>query len=133
MSDNPNTIEHSCLLCKDTYYLYNDPFVIVIDTSTFIEMTNDLCLKCVKSFHNCNECNRELNEPWEVVYFNISDKTYYCGCCYNDSRNNFYKKCHCTDCKYCVEKYNIKPYVIKPTSPFLEYPPKKRKQNNLKL
>jgi hypothetical protein len=32
----------------------------------------------------------------------MANKMYYCGCCYNDKRNNYYKKCnleYCTSCK----------------------------------
>jgi hypothetical protein len=55
-------------------------------------------------------------------------------CCYNDDRNKFYKKCHFANCQYCVEKYNIKTRIIKQTNNdiLLDYPPKKRKQNNVK-
>uniref|UniRef100_A0A6C0H5N5 Uncharacterized protein n=1 Tax=viral metagenome TaxID=1070528 RepID=A0A6C0H5N5_9ZZZZ len=129
-----DTEELCCVLCKNKYNSYNDPFTIVIDTNSFIEVTYELCLKCIDSFQNCNKCNRELNEPWEKVYFNILDKTYYCMCCYNDDRNKFYKKCHCANCQYCVEKYNIKTRIIKQTNNdiSLDYPPKKRKQNNVK-
>jgi len=44
-----------------------------------------------KRCKNCFECKRELQEPWETVYFNIKNKTYFCGCCYNDKRNKVIK------------------------------------------
>ena len=118
-----------CVLCKNKYNVYNDPFTIVIDTNSFIEVTYELCLKCINSFLICNKCDRKLDEPWEVVYFNILDNTYYCCCCYNDKRNKFYKKCHNARCQYCVEKYNIKTCIIKQTNDCvsLNYPPKIRK------
>jgi ABC-type uncharacterized transport system substrate-binding protein len=129
-----DTEELCCVLCKDKYNEYFDPFKVVIDTNSFIEITYELCLKCICSFQKCNKCNINLNnEPWEIVYFNILDKNYYCMCCYNDKRNKFYKKCHNTNCQYCVKKYNIKTCVIKQNNNIsLDYPPKKRKQNNVK-
>jgi len=45
-----DTQELCCVLCKDTYNEYNDPFVIVIDTNLFIEVTYELCIKCIYSF-----------------------------------------------------------------------------------
>lgn len=107
-----DTQELCCVLCKDKYNVYNDPFILVIDTNSFIEVTYELCIKCIRSFQKCNKCNRELNEPWDRVYFNIIDKTYYCQCCYDDKRNKFYKKCYNSNCLYCCEKYNIKTNVI---------------------
>lgn len=102
-----DTQELCCVLCKDKYNVYNDPFTIIIDTNSFIEVTYELCIKCIRSFQKCNKCNRELNEPWDSVYFNIIDKTYYCQCCYDDKRNKFYKNCHNGNCLYCCEKYHI--------------------------
>ena len=125
-----DTQELCCVLCKDKYNVYNDPFTIIIDTNSFIEVTYELCIKCIYSFQKCNNCNRELNEPWDRVYFNIIDKTYYCSCCYDDKRNKFYKKCYNSNCLYCSEKYNIKPNVIKWTNNIsLDDPPKKRNIN----
>jgi len=121
--------EMYCVLCKNKYAEYFDPFTVVIDTNSFIEVTYELCLKCIDSFQNCNKCNIELNEPYEIVYFNILDSTYYCCCCYNDKRNNFYKKCYNARCHHCVEKYNIDTQIIKNTvdSISLDHPPKKHK------
>jgi hypothetical protein len=97
-----NTTELCCVLCNDMYSVYDDPFVSVIDTNTFIEITYELCFKCIRSLTNCVECKRPLEEPWDKIYFNMANKMYYCGCCYNDKRNNYYKKCnleYCTSCK----------------------------------
>ncbi len=41
-----------CVLCKDIYSVYDDPFVSIIDTDSFIEITFELCLKCIRSFNN---------------------------------------------------------------------------------
>ena len=46
--------EFCCVLCKDKYKEYNDPFTIVIDTNSFIEITYQLCLKCIYSFQRCD-------------------------------------------------------------------------------
>ena len=59
-----DTNELYCVLCEDVYNVYNDPFTVVIDTDSFIEITYELCLKCIYSFKNCMECKRELQEPW---------------------------------------------------------------------
>ena len=90
-----------CVLCKDLYYPYNDPFIVIIDINSFIEITYELCLKCIDSFKNCFECKRKLEEPWDKVYFNIKNKIYFCSCCYNDKRNKEYKKCTLSYCVYC--------------------------------
>ena len=97
-----------CVLCKNMYNSYNDPFVIVIDTNSFIEITYEFCLECIRSFKNCMDCNRALEEPWNAIYFDIFNKTYYCSCCYNDKRNEKYKKCCLSDCVYCSNKYGLK-------------------------
>jgi len=97
-----------CVLCKNFYNEYNDPFTVVIDTNSFIEITYELCLNCIKSFKNCLECKRELQEPWEKIYFNIENKTYFCSCCYNDKRNKTYKKCNIYYCMYCSNNVRLK-------------------------
>ena len=101
--------DYCCILCKKKYNEYNDPFISIIDTISFIEVTYELCLKCIGSFQKCNKCNKELDQPWDCIYFNIIDKTYYCKCCYDDKRNKYYKKCYNSNCFYCSKKYNIKP------------------------
>jgi hypothetical protein len=103
-----DTNELYCVLCEDVYNVYNDPFTVVIDTVSFIEITYELCLKCIYSFKNCMECKRELQEPWEKVYFNIKNKTYFCSCCYNDKRNKLYKKCTISYCEYCCNNERLK-------------------------
>ena len=103
-----DTNELYCVLCKDGYNVYNDPFTVVIDTVSFIEITYELCLKCIDSFKNCIECKRELQEPWETVYFNIKNKTYFCCCCYDDKRNKSYKKCNIGYCEYCCNNGRLK-------------------------
>ena len=107
-----DTKELCCVLCKNIYNIYNDPFTVVIDTNSFIEITYELCLNCIYSFAKCLECKRKLNEPWEKVYFNILDKTYYCICCYKDKRNKNYKNCLIDYCLYCSKKQdrNYKKY-----------------------
>jgi len=92
-----------CLLCKNKYNEYPDPFRIVKDTKTFNDITYELCLECVYSFSSCNECNRDFNESYDCVYYNFENKRYYCECCYNDKRNKRYKKCLISYCKnsYC--------------------------------
>jgi hypothetical protein len=90
-----------CVLCKDIYSVYDDPFVSIIDTDSFIEITFELCLKCIRSFINCYECNRKLEEPWDKIYFNVTNKIYYCSCCYNDKRNKNYKNCNLEYCVSC--------------------------------
>lgn len=124
-----DTPELCCAMCKHTYDKYNDPFTIVFDTNSFVEVTYELCMNCIRSFQHCNECNRVLNEPWEHIYFNINDNTYYCQCCYNDKRNKHYKKCYKFNCSHCCEKHNIQqPNVVKFTSNApLENIPKRRK------
>jgi len=103
-----DTNELYCVLCEDVYNVYNDPFTVVIDTNSFIEITYELCLNCIKSFKNCLECKRELQEPWENIYFNIENKTYFCSCCFNDKRNKFYKKCTISYCMYCSNNVRLK-------------------------
>ena len=100
-----------CFLCNETYKSYLDPFTVVINSETFVDITHTLCLKCVRSFVKCMQCDRELDEPWDTVYFNVETKEYSCGCCFNDSRNRNYKKCglgscnNCTPIKYEVQKH----------------------------
>ena len=103
-----NTNELYCVLCEDVYNVYNDPFTVVIDTDSFIEITYELCLKCIYSFKNCLECKRKFNEPWDSVYFNIENKTYFCSCCFNDKRNKTYKKCNIDYCMYCSNNGRLK-------------------------
>ena len=93
-----------CVLCKNAYNEYNDPFTSVIDTNSFIEITYELCLKCIHSFKNCLECKRNFEEPWDAIYFNIENKSYFCSCCYNDKRNKTYKKCNIGYCINCSNK-----------------------------
>lgn len=96
---------HYCKICQNKYTDYRDPFKIIIDTNTFTDITNEFCLTCVYSLKNCLECNREFNEPWDSIVFDIENKTYYCVCCYEDERNKCYKKCLISYCINCSEKY----------------------------
>ena len=79
-----DTGELNCILCKNKYTSYNDPFICIIDTNKSIEITYELCLTCVNSFiySACQNCNRKYEEPWEHVYFNKLDNTHYGKCCY---------------------------------------------------
>jgi hypothetical protein len=104
-----DTEELCCVLCKNVYSVYNDPFTLVIDTNSFIEITYELCLNCVRLFKNCYECNRKLDEePWDIIYFNIINKKYYCSCCYNDKRNKNYKNCELINCVFCSNNRRLK-------------------------
>jgi hypothetical protein len=76
-----DTKDLKCIICESIYTTYNDPFIYVIDTNSDIEITYELCLNCVKSLKQCLKCNKNFDEPWECIYYNISDKTYYCKKC----------------------------------------------------
>lgn len=77
-----DTRELNCIICNKIYEFYNDPFILIIDTNSFIEITYEICLTCLKIFKNCMHCNKEFNEPWNKIYFNIVNNTFYCECCY---------------------------------------------------
>lgn len=101
-----DTGELCCVLCKNAYGVYNDPFTVVIDANSFIEITYELCLNCIRSFKKCYECNRVMDEPWDKIYFNMTDKNrFYCSCCYKDERNKNYKKCGLMNCIVCSKKH----------------------------
>lgn len=96
-----DTGEMCCALCGDNYVVYHDPFIKIIDSESFIEITYELCLNCINSFKKCSSCSRKFNEPWDIVFYNVANKTKNCMCCCNDKRNKHYKKClidYCINC-----------------------------------
>lgn len=99
-----DTGELCCVLCKDMYNSYNEPFITIIDTHSFIEVTDEFCLKCLYSFNNCFKCKRKIEDPYETIYFNILDKTYYCSCCYDNKRNKLFQNCSNPECISCPKK-----------------------------
>jgi hypothetical protein len=118
-----------CKICNNKYNEYLDPFIVIIDTNNFIEITYELCLNCLKSFKTCLNCSREFNEPWDVIYFNILNKTYYCQCCYGDKRNKHYKNCllyYCINCSEKVKEIECK-NIHKPFLPFTINKDKRKK------
>lgn len=114
-------INRYCLLCNESYKLYLDPFIVIINAETFIDITDLLCLNCVHSFTNCMQCNRNLYEPWDTVYFDINTKKYSCMCCFNDVRNKNYKKCLISYCDYCKIKWSLKTFVPPPFNTDIDY------------
>lgn len=74
-----DTRDLHCKLCKEVYEPYLDPFVVIKIEDC--EITYELCLGCISSFKNCSSCNREFDEPWDIIYL-IHSETCYCENCY---------------------------------------------------
>lgn len=86
---------NNCILCKSLYEEYPDPFITIIINN--IKVTHSICFDCIKEkFYdkNCNNCNRILDEPYEVII--LFDEKILCKCCHNMGLCDLHmnKKCY---------------------------------------
>ena len=83
--------ERFCICCKTQYPVTYDPFRIYYDITTKEDITYSLCNTCNK-FTDCSKCYYFIDGPWNIFYFNITDKTTICDFCFNNKKKPNYTK-----------------------------------------
>lgn len=118
-----------CAICKEKYEIYHDPFILIYDTDSFIEITYELCLNCIHTFTKCQNCKTTYNDPWFNVFFDIKTNKHCCThCLMNDyihtknkhliteKFNNCNRQKFCKDCKNHDDQIPRKEYEAYKTS-----------------
>jgi hypothetical protein len=76
-----NFTAFKCVVCEiNDVDVMDDPFVTIYDINLNIEITYDMCLKCVKSSSTCSNCEYVIDGPYHKFYVgkNKYQKCHYC-------------------------------------------------------
>ena len=71
-----------CIKCKLDYSVDVDPFIEIYDSISENNITFKLCLKCVKKYASCTNCDYMIDGPYNQFY--VSDNYNRCYYCHNN-------------------------------------------------